>query len=438
MGKAFTQVTMEERCEIARLRSQGSSVRQIAAGVDRPPSTVARELKRNGSRTLGYQPSYANQQAHARRWRGSRLERDGPLREQVLAGLGAGWSPAQVAGRLALDEGRQIISHESIYRFIYAQMARKKDYSWRRYLPRAKAKRGFRGRRGGSPATHITLRVPLSQRPHAAADRATFGHWEGDLMHFGNHGPALLALAERHSRLVLLARLPGKGADVTADTIARLLAPLPPEWRQTITFDNGTEFARHYRLHALGIQTFFCDTRSPWQKGGVENAIGRLRRPLPRKTRLADLSEKAFTQIIQLYNNTPRKCLGYRTPAETLDDQVLHLKCEPSRLRGNTGVAWRRGEGAAAGRGSRPLRGLGSRGSDSPLWIPAFAGTTMGGCGAAGGVGGGGAPSSALRTGFDRLRGTVSGSGPATGSGGSDRGRRRPAPRPSGFLPSQE
>ena len=91
-----------------------------------------------------------------------------------------------------------------------------------------------------------------------------------------------------------------------------LLAPLPPEWRQTITFDNGTEFARHYRLHALGIQTFFCDTRSPWQKGGVENAIGRLRRPLPRKTRLVDLSEAAFTQIIQLYNNTPRK--GLRLP----------------------------------------------------------------------------------------------------------------------------
>ena len=186
MGKVYTQVTMEERCEIARLRSQGSSLRQIAAGVDRPPSTVARELKRNGSRTLGYQPRYANQQAHARRWRGSRLERDGPLLEQVLAGLGAGWSPAQVAGRLALDEGRRIISHESIYRFIYAQMARKKDYSWRHYLPRAKAKRGFRGRRGGSPATHIAHRVPLSQRPHAAADRATFGHWEGDLMHFGN------------------------------------------------------------------------------------------------------------------------------------------------------------------------------------------------------------------------------------------------------------
>ena len=221
-----------------------------------------------------------------------------------------------------------MISHESLYRFVYAEIARAKDYSWRRCLPRPKAKRGFRGRRGGSPATHIAHRVPLSQRPHAASDRATFCHWEGDLMHFGNHGPALLALSKRHSRLVLLARLPGKGADVTADTIARLLAPLPPAWRQTITFDNGTEFARHYRLHSLGIQTFFCDTRSHWQKGGVENAIGRLRCPLPRKTRLADLSEAAFTQAIQLYNNTPRKCLGYRTPAEILDDQVLHLECE--------------------------------------------------------------------------------------------------------------
>ena len=324
----YKQLSEYERFRIAHLQAAGASQRQIAAALDRAPSTVARELKRNGTPAGRYAPDYAQLAARSRRWRGARLERDGPLREQVLAGLGAGWSPAQVAGRLALDEGRLIISHESIYRFIYAQMARKKDYSWRRYLPRAKAKRGFRGRRGGSPATHITLRVPLSQRPHAAADRATFGYWEGGLMHFGNHGPALLALAERHSRLVLLARLPGKGADVTADTIARLLAPLPPEWRQTITFDNGTEFARHYRLHALGIQTFFCDTRSPWQKGGVENAIGRLRRPPPRKTRLADLSEKAFTQIIQLYNNTPRKCLGYRTPAETLDDQVLHLKCE--------------------------------------------------------------------------------------------------------------
>ena len=319
---------MEERCEIARLRAQGASVRQIAAGVDRPPSTVARELTRNRLPAGDYDAAYAQDVAWSRRWRGARLERDPALRQRVLMGFRVGWSPQQIVERLARENGHRMITHESLYRFVYAEIARTKDYSWRRYLPRAKAKRGFRGWRGGSPATHIAHRVPLSQRSHAAADRATFGHWEGDLMLFGNHGPALLALVERHSRLVLLARLPGKGADVTADTIARLLAPLPPAWRQTITFDNGTEFARHYRLHALGIQTFFCDTRSPWQKGGVENAIGRLRRPLPRTTRLADLSEAAFTQIIQLYNNTPRKCLGYRTPAETLDDQVLHLECE--------------------------------------------------------------------------------------------------------------
>ena len=104
--------------------------------------------------------------------------------------------------------------------------------------------------------------------------------------------------------------------------------PLPQEWRQTITFDNGTEFAHHYRLHPLGTQTFFCDTCSPWQKGGVENAIGRMRRTLPRKTDLAGLSEKRFTQLVQAYNNTPRKCLGYRTPAEIFLNQVLHLKCE--------------------------------------------------------------------------------------------------------------
>ncbi len=173
MGKEYTQVTIEERCEIARLLAKGYSG-QIAAGVDRPPSTVAREERNHGPKgNLGCRP-------HARRWRGSRLERDGPLREKVFSRLGQGWSPEQVAGRLALDEGRQVLSHESIYRFIYSQMARKKDYSWRHYLPRAKSKRGFRGRRGGSPATHIAHRVPLNQRPPAAADRATFGHWEGD------------------------------------------------------------------------------------------------------------------------------------------------------------------------------------------------------------------------------------------------------------------
>ena len=140
--------SIEERCEVARLQAEGWGP-HIAADLDRSPSTVARELKRNGSRTRGYQPRYADQQAHARRWSGSRSERDRSLRERVLWRLKQGWSPEQVAGRLAMESGKRVISHESIYRFIYGQMARKKDYGWRHYLPRAKSKRGWRGRKGG-------------------------------------------------------------------------------------------------------------------------------------------------------------------------------------------------------------------------------------------------------------------------------------------------
>ena len=325
MGNKYQQLTIEERCEIARLRTAGHSQRQIAASLDRAPSTVARELKRNSSRTRGYQPSYAQQQARARRWSGSRLERDASLRQQVLAGLTQAWSPEQVADR-------QVSSHESSYRFIYAQLARKKEYSWRRYLPRAKFKRGCRGRRGGSPASFIAQRRPLSQRPQDAADRRSPGHWEAGLMLFRTYGQVVLTLHERHSRLLIARRAPGKAADPIAQAMASILAPLPPQWRQCVTFDNGAEFARHHQLHARGIQTFFCDVRSPWQKGGVENAIGRMRRFLPRKTDLAALTQERFCQLVQACNNTPRQCLGYNTPAEVFSNQVLPFNCESTSL----------------------------------------------------------------------------------------------------------
>ena len=147
-------------------------------------------------------------------------------------------------------------------------------------------------------------------------------------MLFRTYGQAVLTLHERHSRLIIALRPPGKAADPIATAIAEVLAPFPPQLRRTITFDNGTEFARHHRLHALGIQTFFCDTHSPWQKGGIENAIGRLRRTLPRKTDLAGLSDHQFSLLLRAYNSTPRKCLGYYSPAEIISKQVLHLKCE--------------------------------------------------------------------------------------------------------------
>ena len=337
MGNVYQHLTLEERCQLASLRDQGLSKRQIAAKLDRSPSTISRELNRNSSRQDGYRPGYADDQAWSRRWRGSKLDRDPALRHTVYACLQGGWSPEQVAGRLALEAGRTIVSHETIYRFIQAQIDRRKDYSWRNLLPRRKAKRGRRGRRGGSSTSFIRHRQHISQRPVEADDRATPGHWEADLMLFGNQGQSLLTLQERYSRLLLTRPLTTKDSQGVADAITQLLAPFPPQWRRSVAFDNGTEFARHYQLHDLGTQTFFCDPRSPWQKGGVENANGRLRPFLPRKTDLSQLPPDYIPRVTQAYNHTPRKCLGYLTPVEILSKPLLHLKCEstfpPSRER---------------------------------------------------------------------------------------------------------
>ena len=203
---------------------------------------------------------------------------DETLCARVLSHLAQGWSPEQVAGRLELEAGRVVISYESIYRFIYGQLARTKDYRWRHYLPRGKSKRGWRGRKGGSPASFMAMRRPIAERPQSAGDRRTPGHWEADLMLFRTYGHAVLTMHERHSRILIAVRPPGKASSPIASAMSQVLGQLPPQWRRTVTFDNGTEFALHYRLHDLGIETFFCDTYSPWQKGGVENAIGRLRR----------------------------------------------------------------------------------------------------------------------------------------------------------------
>jgi IS30 family transposase len=328
MGRTYRQFSVEERCEIARRRTSGESLRQIAAALDRQPSSVSRELKRNSGRTVGYKPSYAHQQASARRWHGSRMLRDPQLQERVLADLAAGWSPQQVAGRLAREQGRTVISHESIYRFIAAQIARTQDYRWRRYLPRGKSKRGFRGRKGGSPAKHIKGRISIDQRPIAVRERTNPGHWEADLMLFATASHAILAVHERSSRLLAFIRQPNRAAAPVAAALEAMLAPLPKHLRQTLTFDNGTEFAHHHLLRdRLGIQTFFCDPHAPWQKGGIENAIGRMRRVLPRKTNLAALSTEQIIALARRYNHTPRKCLDFQTPAEVFS-QALHFKCD--------------------------------------------------------------------------------------------------------------
>ena len=329
MGDRYEQLSLEERCTIARLREAGQSIRHVAAALDRSPSSISRELKRNSGRQVGYRPAYAQEQARARRWSGSRLERDDEFRELVLDRLKAGWSPEQIAGRFAREAGHAIISHESIYRFIYAQIRRTNDGAWRHYLPRAKARRGWRGKAGGSSTSFIEQRRPIGERPDGAGNRQNPGHWEADFMLFATYGQALLIAHERSSRLTLVARTPNRKATVTAQALGRLLEPLPQPLRATITFDNGTEFAQHHRLHQqLGVDTFFCDTRSPWQKGGVENAIGRLRRYLPRSTNLDHVTSAQLQCLASAYNHTPRKCLDFRTPAEAVSDHLLHFECE--------------------------------------------------------------------------------------------------------------
>ena len=325
MGQVYEQLSIEERCRLSQMRQEGSSIRKIAAALDRSPSTMARELKRNLSPASHYLPSNAQLLYKSRRWRDSKLLRNPLLQQKVLNMLQQRFSPEQVSARIAIDPSVPNISHESIYRFLYAQIKRTKDYSWRHFLPRSKAKRGYRGRKGGPSYLTIQHRVSIHQRP--AHSRADPGHWEADLMSFSDYNQHFLVLHDRQSRLLMLFNQPSKSAAQISDKLLHFFQALPKPLRQSITFDNGSEFALHYRLNPC-IQTFFCDPYSPWQKGSVENAIGRLRRVLPRKTNLDSLSHKHILALNQAYNHTPRKCLGYKTPAEVFLAQLLHFKCE--------------------------------------------------------------------------------------------------------------
>lgn len=321
MGQRYSQLQLEERVEIYRLHAGGISQQKIAEAVGRSSATISRELRRNAKRTKawcgGYDPVRAHKLAERRRRWNCRfkLVRQPDLRDRVGKGLAMGHSPEQIAGRLTRENGRTMISPESIYRYIYHRSAQK-DY-WHRLLPRAKAKRGRPGRKGGSPASFIKQRRPIAERPGEASDRAQPGHWEADYMLFARYGHNVLVLHERQTRFTIIDKPPHRKAELTALRIHHRLRPIPQGLRKTISFDNGTEFAEHYRLHKpLGVETFFCDVRSPWQKGGVENTIGRLRRTLPRKTNLDTISLNQLRACADRLNNTPRKCLDFQTPAE--------------------------------------------------------------------------------------------------------------------------
>lgn len=331
MGKKYSQINLEERELLSSLHQSGKTIREISAIMDRSPSTISRELRRNASPKNEYQAYYAHQVSQSKRWTGTKLDRDQDLRNKVLSALRRGLSPEQVAGRYKLEKGHNIISHETIYRFIYSQIARHKDYTWRHYLPQARSKRRLRYK-GKYRGKGIKNWVSIHERGPEAETRSNIKHWESDLMHFRKQSAVLHISTERSSLFMLASRQESKKSRPLIRALVRKMKDIPKSKRASITFDNGTEFSEHEQLHSLDMKTYFCDIRAPWQKGGVENSIGRLRRYLPRKTNLKEISCYQLNKIIENYNQTPRKCLGYLTPSEVFNSEVLHFKRESTSL----------------------------------------------------------------------------------------------------------
>ncbi len=240
--------------------------------------------------------------------------------QHVESHLSMGWTPEQISGRLKLDDATHTISTESIYRYMYRPKIRPKKLY--RYLPFAKAKRGrryFKRRRDPIPG-----RASIHERPEVVNARAEFGHWEGDLMLFSKASDGnILTLVERLTRYLIAEKQWTKSADEAANTIIDKLRNLPAMARRSITFDNGTEFARHdHMTENINVKTWFCDPHSPWQRGSIENSNGIIRRDMPRKTPLKRTTKKDVHDVIDAINHTPRKCLGFKTPAEAFLAQL--------------------------------------------------------------------------------------------------------------------
>lgn len=317
--RKYTQLTHEERARMYELRQSKSSITQIALALGRHRTTVTRELKRNAAPPGHYWPDTAQRLARERRRKGCLLDRDEALQEFVVNQLCSfQWSPEQIAGYLKHRQtALRSISHESIYAWIYT---RPREKLWK-HLARHKAKRGLRKYREAG-ASRIPERVSIHKRPECKG----FGHWEGDLMSFRKNSQHMLVTHEKHSRFTLAKRLLNKTAVHTAQAGISILKKLPPHARRSATLDNGGEFARHTEWRRkLGIQTYFCDPYASWQKGGVENTNGRLRRDLPRTTDLHALSEDEFNEVIFNHNTKPRKCLGWKTPLEVFNKNLHNV-----------------------------------------------------------------------------------------------------------------
>jgi IS30 family transposase len=322
--RASRALRLAEREEISRGIAAGDSLRRIAARLQRPVCTVSRELSRNGGR-CAYRASEADASAWQRAGRPKRcrLAANAALRYVVAGKLGAKWSPEQIAGWLKEEfptDAEMRVSHETIYRtlFMQARGALKKELiAHLRTAKRLRRPNGVvrsNGRRG-----QIMDAISIRERPAEAADRAVPGHWEGDLL-CGGRNTYIATLVERHTRFVMLIKVPGKDTSSVVSALTKHVCKLPLELRRSLTWDRGHEMADHKKFTiATDVKVYFCDPQSPWQRGSNENTNGLLRQYFPKKTPLSGYSQADLDRVALSLNTRPRKTLGFKTPAQRLE-----------------------------------------------------------------------------------------------------------------------
>jgi IS30 family transposase len=319
-------LSVAEREEIAVGVAAGEPLRVIAARLGRAPSTVSREIRRNGTRR-GYRAVAAQAQAEfrARRPKTAKLAGNPRLRGWVQDRLRERWPPAQISVMLAREfpgEPEMRVSHETIYPAIYVQgrgaLRRELAACLRTGRALRKPRRKADQRRG-----RIKDMVMISQRPAEAEDRAVPGHWEGDLI-IGSRNSAIGTLVERSTRFVLLLHLPSRhDAAPAAAAMTEAMATLPVQLRRPLTWDQGKEMAAHRQISlATELDIYFCDPHSPWQRGSNENTNGLLRQYFPKGTNLSVHSKQHLEEAAAELNARPRKTLGWRTPAQVLEETL--------------------------------------------------------------------------------------------------------------------
>lgn len=308
-----------EREEISRCLARGLSIRAIAARLRRPPSTISREVERNGGRAK-YRASRADERAWAlaKRPKKALLTRNSALRKLVARKLQEDWSPEQIAGWLAAryaQNSKMRVSHETIYRTLYQHT---KGSLHRQLLDRLRTKRRMRRGKhsttGGQKRGQIVDAVSVHERPSEVTARSKPGHWEGDLI-TGGRNTHVATLVERYSRYLLLVRVDGKDSVNVVRALVRKVESLPRGLFLSLTWDRGTELAMHKHFtRATGVPVFFCDPKSPWQRGTNENTNGLLRQYLPKGLDLSGFSQHELDVIAMRLNRRPRKVLGFLSP----------------------------------------------------------------------------------------------------------------------------